>query len=353
MITMSSKIRTLIVDDSKAMRMLLSQILSEDPDIEVVGMAGDPLEARDMIKSLNPDVITLDIEMPRMDGLTFLEKLMRMRPMPVIMVSSLTHRSSEASMEALSLGALDVVAKPTVNPLGGLEDAGEELRSKVRMAAKAKLRNSNRVFTSPSAPAPKNVFVSQHRVIAIGSSTGGTEAIRQIIPDLSRDCPPIAIVQHIPPGFAESFAERLNQICTLNVRTAVDGEVMKNGNVYVAPGGLHMRVLSSGNALKVRISDDAPVNRHRPSVDVLFESVAMNVGKNAIGVILTGMGDDGAMGMQLMKDAGADTIAQDEATCVVFGMPAQAIARGVVDTIAPLEQVAPEISKLLSVRTRR
>lgn len=336
-----SPIRVLIVDDSAAMRQLLSRLLSMDRSIEVVGVASDPYMARDKIRDLKPDVLTLDVEMPRMDGLTFLEKLMRGHPMPVVMVSSLTQRGCDTTMRALELGAVDFFPKPTIDVLAGVEAAALDIVAKVKAASRARVATARAVV--PVA-APKCGLKLTDRVLAIGASTGGTEAIRTVLASMPADAPGIVIVQHMPAGFTTSFAERLDTLCKIRVKEAQDGDRILPGHALIAPGGLHMAVKRSGAQFSVRVFDAEPVNRHRPSVDVLFDSVADQIQGNAVGAILTGMGDDGARGLKRMKDAGARTIAQDEATCVVFGMPKEAIATGGVDFIVPLEQVA---SKLL------
>lgn len=337
---MPSAIRVLIIDDSAAMRQLLSRILGSDPGIEIVGVASDPYIARDKIKELRPDVLTLDVEMPRMDGLTFLEKLMRGHPMPVVMVSSLTQKGGEITLRALELGAIDFFPKPTFDVLQGVEESGKEIVAKVKAAAGARFR---KCAAASSAPLPKCDYVLTNRIIAIGASTGGTEAIREVLTAMPANAPGIVIVQHMPPGFTATFAKRMDSLCAIRVKEAADGDRILPGHALIAPGGLHTAVVRSGAQYSVRVYDDEPVNRHRPSVDVLFDSCADQVRKNAIAAILTGMGDDGARGMKRMHDAGAKTIAQDEATSVIFGMPKEAIAHGGVDTIAPLEQIAARL----------
>jgi two-component system, chemotaxis family, protein-glutamate methylesterase/glutaminase len=318
--------------------MLLTTILNSDPAIEVIGTAQDPFVAREKIKLLNPDVLTLDVEMPRMDGITFLEKLMRGHPMPVVMVSSLTQKSCEVTMTALELGAVDFVAKPVVDTLAGIQEAAQELTAKVKAAFLAKITPRAVQATRPDPV--KSTIKLTHQIIAIGASTGGTEAIRTVLMSLPADSPGIVIVQHMPPGFTKSFAGRLDSHCAIGVKEAEDGDRILPGQALLAPGGLHMAVQRSGAQASVRVFDAEPVSLHRPSVDVLFESCADQMGANVTGVILTGMGNDGARGMKRMRDAGSHTFAQDEATCVVFGMPKEAIAMGGVETILPLNQIA-------------
>jgi two-component system chemotaxis response regulator CheB len=335
---MAKKIRVLVVDDSAAMRLLLTQILGSDSSIEVVGTAQDPFVAREKIKALNPDVLTLDVEMPRMDGLTFLEKLMRGHPMPVLMVSSLTQASCEVTLQALALGAVDYVAKPKVDTLAGIEASSQEIVAKVKAAALARV-----VRASTSSVPVKSAFSAvqlTHQILAIGASTGGTEAIKAVLMGLPANCPGIVIVQHMPPGFTKSFADRLDSHCAMSVKEAEDGDRVLPGHALLAPGGLHMAVRRSGAQVSVSVFDADPVNLHRPSVDVLFNSCADQMGKNAIGVILTGMGCDGAMGLKRMRDAGSVTYAQSEETCVVYGMPKEAVQRGAVEHVMPLERIS-------------
>jgi two-component system chemotaxis response regulator CheB len=314
-----------VVDDSASMRMALNRILSADPDIEVVGLAPEPHTARGMIKDLNPDVVTLDVEMPGMDGLSFLEKIMRLRPMPVVMCSTLTARGTEVTIEALRLGAVDCIAKPSGNPLEIAKDA-EHLRTTVKAAARSRVRQSG--SAAPSRPAAAG---SKFRdsVIAIGSSTGGVEALFAVIASLPTDCPPVLVVQHMPAGFTRGFAARLNSICAVNVVEAVDGTPIERGTVYIAPGGERHLELSPGQ-MRVRLRAADLVGGHRPSVDVLFHSVA-RLGASAVGVILTGMGADGAEGLLAMRRAGARTLGQNQETCVVYGMPRAAFELGAVE----------------------
>jgi len=337
------KIRVLIVDDSAIVRKVLTEALASEPDLEVVGTAPDPYVARDKIVSLRPDVLTLDIEMPRMDGLTFLKKLMRFHPIPVIVISSLAQSSSQAALEALQLGAVEVLAKP-----GGPYSVGElkhDLPHKVRAAANARLV---RAKPQLSAPTPTLLLpgANSSTVIAIGASTGGTEAIREVLTGLPQNMPGILIVQHIPPVFSLAFAKRLNDLCRLHVKEAADGDRLTAGLVLIAPGNFHMTLLKTGGEYRVAIQKGPRVCYQRPSVDVLFESVAKVAKGDAIGAILTGMGSDGAQGLLQMKRAGARTIAQDEGSCVVFGMPREAIRMGAVDHIVPLDRVAAELTAL-------
>ena len=347
------KIKVLIIDDSALIRSILSEIIRAQNDMEVVGVAPDPLVARDMIKQCNPDVLTLDVEMPKMDGLDFLEKLMRLRPMPVIMVSSLTERGSEITMRALELGAVDFVTKPKLSIQSGMLEYAQAITDKIRAASKARVR-SRAVIGTSSAPTPnavlpamKNPLVSSEKLIIIGASTGGTEAIKSFLMQMPSDCPGILITQHMPEGFTKSFAKRLDGICKISVMEAQGGERILPGHAYIAPGHSHLLLSRSGANYVTAIEDSEPVNRHRPSVDVLFRSAARCAGKNAVGVILTGMGKDGAEGMLEMKNAGAYNFAQDEATCVVFGMPKEAIAVGAVDEVLALNDLPANVLNYL------
>lgn len=338
---LGDKIKVLIVDDSAIVRRLLTDALSVEADIEVVGTAPDPFIARDKILALHPDVLTLDIDMPRMDGLTFLKRLMRFHPLPVIVVSSLGIASSRVALEALESGAIDVVAKPSgPQSVGYLRD---DLASKIRAASVARLRN--RGGSHPVASEPKRPPVTASKgfpaaaIIAIGASTGGTEAIQKVLVDIPENSPPILVVQHIPALFSRSFADRLNDICRIRVREAQDGDKPEPGLALIAPGNLHMVLARSAYGYQVEVKDGPLVCYQRPAVDVLFQSVARAAGPHATGVILTGMGSDGALGLAEMKAAGARTIAQDEASCVVFGMPKEAIRRGTVDRVLPLLEI--------------
>jgi two-component system, chemotaxis family, protein-glutamate methylesterase/glutaminase len=357
------RIKVLIVDDSALVRSLLTDILRADPGIEVVGVASDAHIAREKIKALNPDVITLDVEMPKMDGITFLKNLMRLRPMPVVMVSSLTERGADVTLDALALGAVDYLSKPKIDLAATLKDYGDELIEKIRAASKASVRaldprraatiatnmsaraahNTDAVL--PKAPPPKQLRTTD-RIIAIGASTGGTEAIKEVLMRLPPDTPGVVIAQHIPKAFSGPFAKRMNDCCHVTVYEAEDGQQVLAGHAYIAPGDRHLMVVRDGARYVCRLDDGVPVNRHKPSVDVLFRSVAQNAGGNAIGAILTGMGKDGARGLKEMLDAGSRTIAQDEATSVVWGMPGEAVALGAAQHVLPLENVAAKILSL-------
>jgi len=345
------KIRVLIVDDSAIVRKLLAEALAAESDLEVVGTAPDPFVARDKILTLHPDVLTLDIEMPRMDGLTFLKKLMRFHPMPVVVISSLGQTSSRVAIEALQCGAVEVLAKP-----GGPYSVGElkhDLPHKIRAAAQAKLGKRAAGPADAPSPAPPRVAVAcpavnPRTVIAIGASTGGTEAIREVLVEMPEWSPGMVIVQHIPAVFSTAFANRLNDLCRVRVKEAQDGDRVLPGHVLVAPGNFHMTLRKHGGEYRVSVKDGERVCYQRPSVDVLFQSVAEVAGADAIGAILTGMGSDGAQGMLRMKRAGARTVAQDEASCVVFGMPREAILLDAVDRVLPLRRVAGELMTLSS-----
>ncbi|RQZ60299.1 chemotaxis response regulator protein-glutamate methylesterase [Burkholderia sp. Bp9004] len=353
--TAVQKIKVLCVDDSALIRSLMTEIINSQPDMEVCATAPDPLVARELIKQHNPDVLTLDVEMPRMDGLDFLEKLMRLRPMPVVMVSSLTERGSEITLRALELGAVDFVTKPRVGIRDGMLDYAEKLADKIRAASRARVRQAPQPQAAaraasgqPAAPMVNNPLVSTEKLIIIGASTGGTEAIREVLTPLPPDAPAVLIAQHMPPGFTKSFAQRLNGLCRIAVKEAEHGERVLPGHAYIAPGHAHLLLARSGANYIAQLSDEQPVNRHRPSVDVLFRSAAQHAGKNAIGVILTGMGRDGAAGLLDMKRAGAHTFAQDEASCIVFGMPREAIALGGADEVAPLSEMSRRVMARLA-----
>jgi two-component system chemotaxis response regulator CheB len=346
---MSGRIKVLIVDDSALMRKLLTHILSSDPEIEVIATASDPFSAREKIKALNPDVLTLDIEMPRMDGLTFLEKLMRGHPMPVVMISSLTDKGADTTLRALSLGAVDFVSKPKLDVTNGTLELGEEIVAKVKSAAVARLRHRRpAVAEEVAAPAGTYRFSATHKVVAIGASTGGTEAIKDVLVSLPADFPGIVMVQHMPEAFTRPFANRLDSLCKIHVQEAKDGDRILQGCALLAPGGHQMEVVSQGMQHTVHVYRGDRVNRHIPSVDVLFNSCARQLGKNAVGVILTGMGADGAQGLLEMKQAEAYTMAQDEASCVVFGMPKEAIRMGGAQQILPLSQIAGALIERLT-----
>lgn len=337
-------VRVLVVDDSALVRALMTELLGADPGIEVVGTAADPYIAREKIKQLAPDVLTLDVEMPRMDGLTFLRNLMRLRPMPVLMVSSLTEAGATVTLEALALGAVDFVAKPRIDVARGLAEYGAVLVDKVRQAARARVA---RIASAASGRKEGPIgYRTTERLLAIGASTGGTEAIREVLEQMPADAPATVIVQHIPAAFSGAFAERLDRHSRMTVMEAVDRQPLLAGHAYVAPGGRHLRVVRSGARWMCRLGEDDPVRRHRPSVDVLFQSVAEHAGRNASAALLTGMGDDGAEGLLALRRAGAHTIAQDEATSVVWGMPGAAVANGAAQDVVALEQVAQRLLAL-------
>ncbi len=350
-------IKVLIVDDSALIRSVMSEIISSQPDMEEVGVAPEPLVARELIKQTNPDVLTLDVEMPKMDGLDFLEKLMRLRPMPVVMVSSLTERGSEITMRALELGAVDFVTKPKISIQSGMREYTELIADKIRAASRARVKARTIAAAKPgeggALPQLRNPLMSSEKLIIIGASTGGTEAIREFLQRMPSDCPGILIAQHMPEGFTTSFAKRLDSLCKISVREAAGDERVLPGHAYIAPGHSHLTLVRSGANYMTRIDQTEPVNRHRPSVDVLFKSAAISAGKNAVGVILTGMGKDGAMGMLQMKMAGAYNFAQDEASCVVFGMPREAIAVGGVNEVAPLTEIPAKVLNYLSTQGGR
>ncbi|CAK0769888.1 protein-glutamate methylesterase/protein glutamine deamidase [Gammaproteobacteria bacterium] len=346
-------IKVLVVDDSALIRCVLTEIINREHDMMVVGTAADPYQAREKIKALEPDVLTLDVEMPRMDGLDFLERLMRLRPMPVVMVSSLTERNSEVTFRALELGAVDVVSKPRLDIRRGMEDYAQEITDKIRAAAVARFRPRVSLDTPAATHArsesSRPMWQTSERVIVIGASTGGTEAIKEILLRMPPDAPAILITQHMPPGFTRPFAERLNRLCPIQVQEAIHGERALPGHAYIAPGDAHLMVRRSGADYVLSLSQDPPINRHRPSVDALFHTAAVAVGRNAIGVILTGMGKDGAAGMLELKKNGAYTLGQDETTCIVYGMPREAFLLGGVDEQVPLLDIA---SKVLNYLTR-
>jgi len=349
-----TKTRVIVVDDSALVRSLLTEIINRQSDMVCVGAAADPLVAREMIRELNPDVITLDVEMPRMDGLDFLSRLMRLRPMPVVMVSTLTERGAEVTMKALELGAVDFVAKPKIGIADGLRLLAEDITDKVRIASKATIRKHAPAPAAQGGTAPARSAVpssvgrlSTEKIIFIGASTGGTEATKEVLMNLPPDCPAVVITQHMPPGFTRSYAARLDGLCRISVKEAQDGERILPGHAYIAPGGLHLSVERSGANYIARVHDGEPVNRHRPSVEVLFKSAARVVGPNALGIMLTGMGADGAKAMKELRDAGSYNYVQDEATCVVFGMPREAINAGAAHEVLPLQQIAPKLIERL------
>ncbi|MGQ0709263.1 MAG: protein-glutamate methylesterase/protein-glutamine glutaminase [Rhodoferax sp.] len=358
---MAKKIRVIVVDDSALVRSLVSEIINHQSDMECIGVANDPLVARELIRERNPDVITLDVEMPKMDGLDFLARLMRLRPMPVVMLSTLTERGAEVTMRALELGAIDFVAKPRLGLADGLRELSGQIVDKIRIAASAQVhrlipkgpaKSSDQALQGmDSGAAPVKPFahrISTEKIIAIGASTGGTEAIKDVLTKLPASSPAVVITQHMPPGFTTSFAARLNNLCQIEVKEASHGERVLPGHAYIAPGGRQFRVGRSGANYTCIVEDTEPVNRHKPSVEVLFNSVAQVVGPNAIGIMLTGMGNDGAKAMRVMRDAGSYNYCQDESSCIVFGMPREAIAAGAADEVLPLGGIAPALLQKLS-----
>ena len=356
MISSNDKIKVLIVDDSAVVRQTLSKLLATDKQIEVIGTASDPYVAASKIRNTIPDVITLDIEMPRMDGLTFLKKIMNQHPIPVVIISSLTEKGTETSLKALEYGAVDIITKPQLHTKTFFEEACIKICDVVKAAASAKTKRrrnqKERIEPKLSADAvikqtrANSMIKTTEKVIAIGASTGGTEAIREILTSLPLDAPGIVIVQHMPEQFTRSFANRLNEMCRITVKEAENGDSVIRGRALIAPGNRHLLLNRSGARYYVEIKDGPLVNRHRPSVDVLFRSISRNAGKNAIGIILTGMGSDGAQGLLEMKQCGATTIAQDEKSCVVFGMPKEAIRLNGVDKIMPLNQITPAVLRM-------
>ena len=356
-----SKIKVLIVDDSALVRQMLTEILNSDSGIEVIGSAADPYVARDKIKLLNPDVLTLDVEMPRMDGLTFLNNLMRLRPMPVVMVSTLTEKGADVTFDALELGAIDFVSKPKVDLAHTLENYAQEIIEKVKTASRARVRVVDAAKTKTELKAVPKLSAdaviekkgkvrnlkTTDKIIAIGASTGGTEAIKEVLMCLPADTPGVVITQHIPEAFSGPFAKRMDSCSAMTVYEARDGQQIVPGHVYIAPGDKHLIVERSGARYICKLSHGAPVNRHRPSVDVMFRSVAQNVGSNAVGIVLTGMGDDGARGLKEMKEVGAPTLVQDEDTSVVWGMPGEAFKIGATKLALPLDRIASKIITLV------
>ena len=371
---MSTPIKVLIVDDSALVRKMLQEMLSTDPAIQVVGTAFDPFDAREKIKQLHPDVLTLDVEMPKMDGVTFLKNLMRLHPVPVVMVSTLTEKGADVTFEAMDLGAVDFVTKPKIDLAHTFEDYTVEICTKVKTAGKVSKRMLERQYAryvanqtkrpvmasasvtseqkrSTDAVLPKSSFNSKHfkttdKVVALGASTGGTEAIKEVLMRLPATAPGIVITQHIPAAFSGPFAKRMDTITEMTVQQAQDGQQILPGHVYIAPGDKHLMIARDGARYVCRLNDGPPVNRHKPSVDVIYRSVVQNVGPNAIGVLLTGMGADGAAGMKELQDVGAPTMAQDEKTSVVWGMPGEAVKLGAANFVMPLEQVASKILEL-------
>ncbi|MDD3838254.1 MAG: chemotaxis response regulator protein-glutamate methylesterase [Phenylobacterium sp.] len=354
---MGRPIKVLIVDDSASVREALSSVLAADPDIRVMGVASDPFAAVRRIQAELPDVITLDVEMPRMDGITFLRRIMAQRPIPVVMCSSLTEEGSETLMQALEAGAVDVILKPKTGTAAALRESHERIREVVKGAARARLsalpRRPARHSPEPKlsadamlpAPAGRPMARTTEKVVCIGASTGGTESLRVVLEQLPPDCPGVVVVQHMPEKFTAAFARRLDSLCQVEVREAADGDNVLRGRVLIAPGNRHTLLQRSGARYYVTVKDGPPVSRHRPSVDVLFRSAVHSAGRNAVGVIMTGMGDDGAKGLAEMKAAGAFTIAQDEATSVVFGMPKEAIRLGAAQKVVPLEGIAAEFMR--------
>lgn len=351
-----NKIKVLIIDDSILIRKMLTEILNSAPDIEVVGTAADPLIARELIKQLNPDVLTLDIEMPNMDGITFLKNLMRLRPTPVVMISTLTEKGAAVTLEALTIGAVDFIAKPKVDVLNTLANYTEEIIGKVKIAAKANVAST---FSRPSKPPEKTAggtnakpdrirsTGNSNRIIALGASTGGTEAIKTVAKGLPGSTPAVVITQHLPAAFSESFVRHIDSITEMAAVIPTHGQTVEAGHIYLAPGDRHLEVVREGSRYLIKLLDTEPVNRHKPAVDVMFRSLAASAGANAVAVLLTGMGADGAAGMKALHDKGAKTIIQDEQSSVVWGMPGAAFKLGCVDHVLPLEDVADKILSLL------
>lgn len=333
-------IRVLVIDDSAVMRKLLTEFINSQPDLEVVGAAPDAPTAREMIKTVNPDVLTLDVAMPKMDGLEFLERLMRLRPMPVVMVSSYTEAGSDTTLKALELGAVEFIGKPRVEPGHSLDDYAQELAEKIRAAKGARLRKPP-AAAQPVPSVPRGV--ATNKIIFVGASTGGTEALKHFLLGMPADCPPILVVQHMPETFTASFAKRLDSLCAPRVIESKGNEKVEAGTVYIAPGHSHLQVRKTASGLVTELLQTPPVNRHRPAVDVLFHSAAQLVGRNALGVILTGMGKDGAQGLLAMRQAGARTYGQDEASCVVYGMPREAAQIGAVDEVVSLDEMSRRV----------
>ena len=347
------KHKVLIVDDSAVVRKVLMELLSSDPEIEVVATAVDPYDARDKIKEFRPDVLTLDIEMPKMDGITFLRNLMKLNPMPVVMLSSLTHKGAEATLQALELGAVDFMPKPTMSQSdGALKLFQDELRQKVKIAASSAkklkfIRPAGEHVAKPVLSAPVDSS-GKYELIAVGASTGGTEALRDVLEVLPQNLPPIVVTQHIPASFSERFANRLNTQCAVSVQQVKEGDILKPGHVYIAPGGHHFQVKKQGNILVGVLDDREPVNRHKPSVEVMFDSLLDSGVTNAISIMLTGMGDDGALAMKRLQDAGVHTIAQDEQSSLVWGMPGMAVKYGGVQEVLALNKISERLIQILS-----
>jgi len=340
-------IRVLVIDDSAVMRKLLTEFINSQADLEVVGSAPDAPTAREMIKTLNPDVLTLDVAMPKMDGLEFLERLMRLRPMPVVMVSSFTEAGSDTTLKALELGAVDFIGKPRLEPGHSLDDYAQELADKIRAARGARIRR----LPAPAEAAPRTPSLrgaAGNKIIFVGASTGGTEALKHFLLGMPAECPPILIVQHMPETFTASFAKRLDSLCAPRVIESKGNEKVEPGTVYIAPGHSHLQIRKAASGYVTELLQTAPVNRHRPAVDVLFQSAAQLIGRNALGVILTGMGKDGAQGLLAMRQAGARTFGQDEASCVVYGMPREAALIGAVEEVASLSEMSNRVLNALS-----
>jgi two-component system chemotaxis response regulator CheB len=357
--TLKKRIRVLIIDDSASVRQTMTKILSDDPAIEVIGAASDPFNAARYIQEELPDVITLDVEMPRMDGITFLRKLMSQCPIPVVMCSSLTEEGSETLLQALEAGAVDIILKPRIGVADHLLEHHFEIRETVKAAAHARLTRRNarsalrsapekRLTADAILPPPTGRAMSRttEMVVCIGASTGGTEALREVLENLPANSPGIVVVQHMPANFTKAFANRLNSLCEVEVKEAADGDPVLRGHVLIAPGGRHLMLQRQGARYYVSVKDGPLVSRHRPSVDVLFRSAARNAGANAVGIIMTGMGDDGARGLLEMREAGGRTLAQDEATSIVFGMPKEAIERGGAEQVVALPHIARELLKV-------
>lgn len=336
-------IKVLVVDDSALIRSLLAEIIKQTPDMELVGAAPDAYVAKEMVMQLKPDVITLDIEMPKVDGLTFLDKLMKARPTPVIMISTLTEKGADATIRSLELGAIDFIAKPKLDVARGIGEYQQEIVEKIRVASKTRPRARSK--TASEIKAIPVQYSGTETIVGIGASTGGTEAIRQVLEQLSPAFPATVITQHMPPNFTKSFAERLNNLCRISVHEARDGERILPGNAYIAPGDKHMQIVRSGADYRIKLDDGPLVSGHKPAVDVMFESLAKVVGKNTIATILTGMGKDGAKGLLALREAGAITMAQDEASCVVYGMPRAAVEIGATKHIIPLDKMSKALSK--------
>jgi len=354
---MKHKIKVLVIDDSAMIRSVMKEIINREKDMQCVGVAPDPLEAREMIKALNPDVLTLDVEMPKMDGLDFLERLMRLRPMPVLMVSTLTELGSDVTFRSLELGAVDFVAKPKLDIKRGMEEYAVEITDKIRAAAQARIRQKSvalegkeKLSADVILPSVAGRYSSTEKLIVIGASTGGTEAIKDVLVKLPADAPAVLVTQHMPEHFTKSFADRLDTLCRISVKEAEHNERILPGHAYIAPGHSHLLVKRSGANYMTKLDQGELVNRHRPSVDVLFRSAANVAGANALGIILTGMGKDGVQGLLEMRQTGSFTIAQDEATCVVFGMPKEAIAAGSACEVLPLQNIARRTMEYLAAQ---